>query len=119
MGAQMMVHYGHSCLVPVDTTTIAMLYVFVDIQIDLVHFIDTVRRVTSNVIIILAITYLFRFNFPAKSTLALVSTIQFVAALQSARAQLESTFTIVVPRSKPLSPGEILVACCKYMQSCR
>ena len=45
MGADLMVHYGHSCLVPIDTTTIAMLYVFVDIQIDIAHFLDTVRFV--------------------------------------------------------------------------
>ena len=45
LGAQLMVHYGHSCLVPVDAMTagLKMLYVFVDIQIDLDHFIETVR----------------------------------------------------------------------------
>lgn len=32
-----MVHYGHSCLVPIDITTIKMLYVFVDISIDVDH----------------------------------------------------------------------------------
>lgn len=32
-----MVHYGHSCLVPIDVTTIKMLYVFVDIAIDVEH----------------------------------------------------------------------------------
>lgn len=42
-----------------------MLYVFVDIQLDTAHFLDTLR-----------------FNFPPGSSLALVSTIQFVAALQ-------------------------------------
>lgn len=42
-----------------------MLYVFVDIQMDNAHFLDTVK-----------------FNFPPGHSLALVSTIQFVAALQ-------------------------------------
>ena len=42
-----------------------MLYVFVDIAIDLMHFIETLKH-----------------NFKAGSHLALVSTIQFVAALQ-------------------------------------
>jgi 2-(3-amino-3-carboxypropyl)histidine synthase len=37
LGADFMVHYGHSCLVPIDVTTIKMLYVFVDIAIDVVH----------------------------------------------------------------------------------
>ncbi len=32
-----MIHYGHSCLVPIDVTTIKMLYVFVDIAIDIDH----------------------------------------------------------------------------------
>lgn len=38
-----MVHYGHSCLVPIDRTSgIKMLYVFVDIKIDFQHFVETV-----------------------------------------------------------------------------
>lgn len=43
LGADLMVHYGHSCLVPIDATTIKMLYVFVDIKIDNQHVIDTLR----------------------------------------------------------------------------
>ena len=43
LGCDMMVHYGHSCLVPVDRTSgIKMLYVFVDIKIDSLHFVQTV-----------------------------------------------------------------------------
>ena len=39
-----MVHYGHSCLIPVDRTTgIKMLYVFVDIKIDTLHFVETLK----------------------------------------------------------------------------
>jgi diphthamide biosynthesis enzyme Dph1/Dph2-like protein len=33
LSAQLLVHYGHSCLVPVDVTSIPCLYVFVDIQV--------------------------------------------------------------------------------------
>ena len=43
LGADFMVHYGHSCLVPIDATMIKMLYVFVDIKIDNQHVIDTIR----------------------------------------------------------------------------
>ncbi|MBN3318866.1 DPH1 synthase, partial [Atractosteus spatula] len=97
-------------LVPIDSTAgIKMLYVFVDIQIDTAHFLDTVR-----------------FNFPRGSSLALVSTIQFVAALQtgreaggqsagslslfaqSASSELRPDYDVVVPQCRPLSPGEIL-----------
>lgn len=42
-----------------------MLYVFVDIQVDNAHFLDTVK-----------------FNFATGQSLALVCTVQFAAALQ-------------------------------------
>uniref|UniRef100_A0A8C8VLH2 2-(3-amino-3-carboxypropyl)histidine synthase subunit 1 n=1 Tax=Pelusios castaneus TaxID=367368 RepID=A0A8C8VLH2_9SAUR len=92
LGADFMVHYGHSCLIPIDATRgVKMLYVFVDIKIDTAHFVETVR-----------------FNFPKASTLALVSTIQFVSALQAAAQALRSEYKISIPQCKPLSPGEIL-----------
>jgi len=104
-----LVHYGHSCLVPVDRMTggIKMLYIFVDIKLDACHFIDTVAH-----------------NFAkddedelggdkvseGKPRLALVSTIQFVATLQSAALELRKKhgFEVIIPQCKPLSPGEIL-----------
>lgn len=53
-------------VVPIDSTKgIKMLYVFVDIKLDATHFVDTVRH-----------------NFEPGASLAIVSTIQFVATLQ-------------------------------------
>ena len=44
-GCDFMVHYGHSCLIPVDRTQgIKMLYVFVDIKIDSLHFVETLKH---------------------------------------------------------------------------
>ena len=43
LGCDMLVHYGHSCLVPVDQTAIKTLYVFVEISIDPAHLAATVR----------------------------------------------------------------------------
>ncbi|XP_056613390.1 2-(3-amino-3-carboxypropyl)histidine synthase subunit 1 [Triplophysa dalaica] len=92
LGADFMVHYGHSCLIPIDSTEgIKMLYVFVDIQIDTAHFLDSLR-----------------FNFTPGQSLALVSTIQFVAALQAASVNLKPDYEVLVPQCRPLSPGEIL-----------
>ena len=91
LGADFMVHYGHSCLIPIDATLIKMLYVFVDVQIDNLHVMETLR-----------------YNFKSQSSIALVSTIQFVAALQSIHRELQSELNVIVPQSKPLSPGEIL-----------
>uniref|UniRef100_A0A7M4FCA5 2-(3-amino-3-carboxypropyl)histidine synthase subunit 1 n=1 Tax=Crocodylus porosus TaxID=8502 RepID=A0A7M4FCA5_CROPO len=92
LGADFLVHYGHSCLIPIDAVQgIKMLYVFVDIKIDTSHFLETVR-----------------FNFRPGSRLALVSTIQFVSALQAASQELRPDYEVCVPQCKPLSPGEIL-----------
>ena len=96
LGCDFLVHYGHSCLVPVDITTIKALYVFVDIGIDVSHLINTLKR-----------------NIPSQSKLAMVGTIQFVASIQAIRQQLEDPskevhYSITIPQAKPLSPGEIL-----------
>ncbi|KAI4519664.1 hypothetical protein K525DRAFT_205527 [Schizophyllum commune Loenen D] len=123
LGCDMLVHYGHSCLVPMDQTSIKTLYVFVEIAIDSSHLHQTIRL-----------------NFPDDRTefhdnllksedqreptkLALVSTIQFVSALQRLKEDLSApyavestssttlwtgTYDASIPRAKPLSPGEIL-----------
>lgn len=93
LGADLLVHYGHSCLIPVDQTVgIKVLYIFVDIKIDVHHFIETIK-----------------FNFAEKPRLGFVSTIQFVTTLHAAANELRSEgFNVVIPQSKPLSPGEIL-----------
>lgn len=93
LGADLLVHYGHSCLIPMDQTVgIKVLYVFVDIKIDAVHFIESVKL-----------------NFPSTKKLAFVSTIQFVSTLHAAAKELRNDGYIVdVPQSKPLSPGKII-----------
>ncbi len=91
--ADLLVHYGHSCLVPVDLASgINFLYIFVNIRIDITHVEETVV-----------------FNFPPSQKLALVSTVQFVAALQEISLRLQKKgYTCWIPQSKPLSPGELL-----------
>jgi 2-(3-amino-3-carboxypropyl)histidine synthase len=178
LGCDMMVHYGHSCLVPIDQTKIKTLYVFVEISIDSIHVAETVRRnfpstrsqfyeqlldddaeqrnLPAGTRIGPASTQLRieqggdhssapdpsdtqAVSKPIVSTeateltrLALVSTIQFAAALHhlkedlvsekmnhgsTSKAVLEAglehrlhtgAYDITIPRSKPLSPGEIL-----------
>ncbi|ETW04860.1 hypothetical protein H310_03980 [Aphanomyces invadans] len=92
LGADFMVHYGHSCLVPIDVTTIKMLYVFVDITIDVTHLVECMKL-----------------TFPPETKLALMGTIQFATAMHVALTELKAHFKdIVVPQAKPLSPGEVL-----------
>jgi 2-(3-amino-3-carboxypropyl)histidine synthase len=42
LGSDLIVHYGHSCLVPMTSTVIPCLYIFVEISIDFKHFVDCV-----------------------------------------------------------------------------
>ncbi|PTB59412.1 hypothetical protein M431DRAFT_491018 [Trichoderma harzianum CBS 226.95] len=92
LGCDLLVHYAHSCLIPVDVTKIKTLYVFVDISIDTAHLIASLER-----------------NFASGKTIAIVGTIQFNATIHGIRSSLEAAgFGVVVPQIGPLSKGEIL-----------
>ncbi len=92
LGCDLLVHYAHSCLIPVSTTKIATLYIFVDISIDTSHLLATLNR-----------------NFSSGKTMAMVGTIQFNSTLHTIRQPLEQAgFNIVIPQITPLSKGEIL-----------
>lgn len=176
LGCDMLVHYGHSCLVPIDQTTIKTLYIFVEIGIDSSHLTETIRLNFPNDRPTFCkqlleheedntrrqvgqkIGKIHHLQIEGPSTegdaappapteptrLALVSTIQFVAALQRLKEDLTSPYSdagtslnrllcaesdssagdvsnssschrlwtgvydVTIPRSKPLSPGEIL-----------
>ncbi|KAJ6191729.1 diphthamide biosynthesis protein 1 [Bipolaris maydis] len=42
LGCDLLIHYAHSCLIPVAVTKIATLYIFVSITIDTQHLINTI-----------------------------------------------------------------------------
>lgn len=91
------VHYGHSCLVSVQELVVSnALYVFVEIEIDVEHLVDSIV-----------------FNFAQKEgPLVLLGTIQFNKALFVAKQMLEKrpafAGRILVPQTKPRSGGEVL-----------
>lgn len=92
LGCDLLIHYAHSCLIPVSVTTIKTLYVFVDISIDVQHLLSTIER-----------------NFQPSKRMALVGTIQFNSTIHGIAAELRSKgWTILVPQISPLSKGEIL-----------
>ncbi|VEU21807.1 DEKNAAC102473 [Brettanomyces naardenensis] len=97
------VHYGHSCLVPIDVTTIKVLYIFVTIQIDEKHLINTIRK-----------------NFNQGSRLAVFGTIQFNPAIHSLKSSLEDPDSdkliyVIPPQIMPLSKGEVLGCTSPYL----
>ncbi|RYY87923.1 hypothetical protein EON63_03240 [archaeon] len=62
--ADLLVHYGHSCLVPVQDTKVKTLYVFVGIRFSVDHLVETVKS-----------------NFEQGSRLALLGTVQFLRSV--------------------------------------
>ncbi|CAD1808890.1 2-(3-amino-3-carboxypropyl)histidine synthase subunit 1 [Candida parapsilosis] len=89
------VHYAHSCLVPIDVTEIKVLYVFVTINIDESHLIKTIKR-----------------NFNQGAQIAIFGTIQFNPTIHSVKAILENDaekpIYLIPPQTRPLSKGELL-----------
>jgi 2-(3-amino-3-carboxypropyl)histidine synthase len=95
LGCQFIVHYGHSCLVPIPEMTISnVLYVFVEIGIDLRHLVDSIA-----------------FNLDPATNIYLMGIVQFNTTLVRAKQLLEKEkgFTsIQLPQTKPRSKGEVL-----------
>lgn len=98
-----LIHYGHSCLVPIDITgvndslgqSLQVMYVFVDIDIDVGHLVESVKL-----------------TFPDRNNtrLALMGTIQFASSMHKVKLSLDEYYwkDCIVPQSKPLSKGEVL-----------
>ena len=92
LGADFMVHYGHSCLVPINKTLVKAMYVFVEIDVDADHccgcFSCTVKK---------------------NAIVNVMCTVQFRKAAFRVKKILEGMgYEVVVPRAKPLSTGEVL-----------
>lgn len=84
--SDLLVHYGHSCLVPVTEMCTRVLYVFVDIKIDIYHLCKLLDT-----------------NFDDNVTV--VGTIQFNSSISKLSRLCKK---VTVPQIKPLSRGEVL-----------
>ncbi|CCH43631.1 Diphthamide biosynthesis protein 1 [Wickerhamomyces ciferrii] len=95
LNCDFIVHYAHSCLVPIDITLIKVLYIFVTINIDETHLIKTIQR-----------------NFPSNSKIATFGTIQFNPTIHAIKDKLanneEHPIYTIPPQIMPLSKGEVL-----------
>lgn len=103
LDADFLIHYGHSCLIPIDQTAdIKVLYVFVNIRIDASHCIECLQA-----------------TLPITTKIALVSTIQFAGTLQAIATEMRKAgFEVSVPQSKPLSPGEVFTHFINELNNC-
>lgn len=92
LGADCLIHYGHSCLVPISSTCVKTLYVFVEIHFSTEHLLKTLQE-----------------NFPASAKISVLGTVQFIKAVQDVKVRTSDYFARVdVPQVKPLSQGETL-----------
>lgn len=92
LGADLLVHYGHSCLVPLTTTAIPCLYVFVEIRIDVEHLVECFCKTCE-----------------VGTRVHVMGTVQFrTAVAAAAKALNERDRPATIPQAKPLSPGEVL-----------
>ena len=82
---------AHSCLIPVTEMRMKVLYVFVDILVDINHLVETIV-----------------YNFPVATPLWFLGTIQFNASIFKAKEMLECKgLKIIVPQEKPRCAGEV------------
>ena len=102
LGANLLVHYGHSCLVPLQHTTIPCLYVFVEIQMDIPHMVDCLDATV--------VATGGGSDSKTKPFVYLLGTVQFRHALVPTKRLLQEKGYqhVVIPQAKPLSPGEVL-----------
>eukprot|EP00917_Polyrhabdina_sp_WS-2016_P024834 GHVP01053626.1.p1 GENE.GHVP01053626.1~~GHVP01053626.1.p1 ORF type:complete len:383 (-),score=56.07 GHVP01053626.1:1052-2200(-) len=92
LGCDLLVHYGHSCLVPSTICRIQMLYVYVTIKVDIEKFVDIIEN-----------------KYKKTDKICLISTVQFLNSINEVNKRLtKKGYDITIPRSRPLSKGEIL-----------
>ena len=96
LGVDFLVHYGHSCLVPIDQTTVKTMYVLVRIKWDIDHLVRSIAAAHAV------------FD-PEICKFSLQGTVQFSDSLPKLQASLEALgFDCEIPHCKPLGPGETL-----------
>ncbi|KAL7122768.1 hypothetical protein ACP275_01G064100 [Erythranthe tilingii] len=106
LDAHLLVHFGHSCLVPIDSTTIPVLYIFVEIAINTRKLLHELNH---------------NFSPDQINSFVMAGTIQFSNAIRAVKPELENLgFRVLIPQSKPLSAGEVLgcTAPSVKLQSC-
>lgn len=94
LGSDLLVHFGHSCLVPISCSVVPAHYVFVEITIDTNLLVETLKL-----------------NFLGSGVMEIIlaGTIQFAGGIREAKGRLEELgFRVVVPQVRPLSKGEVL-----------
>lgn len=106
----LLIHFGHSCLIPINECKVKVLYIFVDIVFDINNLKDTIEKIIyeynktnidDNIKIDNINTSL---NIHKYNNICILGTIQFNSIVHSINKELK----INIPRISPLSRGEVL-----------
>lgn len=109
--SDLLLHYGHSCLIPVTEMNTRTLYIFVDIKIDIDHLYELI---VSNFTGKVAIIGTIQFNSSVNKLKQVINSRQLQNNktdennINNNMIQIYNTVEPVVPQIKPLSPGEVL-----------
>ncbi|KAF7702893.1 2-(3-amino-3-carboxypropyl)histidine synthase subunit 1 [Cucumispora dikerogammari] len=105
--SDLLIHFGHSCLIPVNECNVKVLYIFVDIVFDTKHLKSTIEKIfyefssTQTSQINTKDTALREFKY---EDMCILGTIQFNSIVHSINNELK----LNIPRISPLSRGEVL-----------
>lgn len=104
IGLEILIHYGHSCLIPINQCLVSISYIFLEIFFDKSGIIENLVE-----------------NIPQRSGFwGIVSTIQFVSCLKKINFELSTLLKrIISPQNKPLSPGELLGCTGFFFRECK
>lgn len=93
LGVHLLVHYGHSCLIPITDSLVRVMYIFVDIMID----VEDCSQIIDN-------------NFNKETKLYLMGSIQYNNSVFLVKRKLASLGykNLIIPQAKPRSSGEVL-----------
>ena len=99
LGCDLLIHYSHSCLIPISKSMIKTLYIFVEISLNSEHLFKTIYQT-------------FHSNSQDSPTIFLCSSIQFNSSLFVLKRKLtENGFKkekVIIPQCRPRMPGEVI-----------
>ncbi|GBE58974.1 Diphthamide synthesis [Babesia ovata] len=105
IGCDLIIHYGHSCLVPVTSVAVQCLYVFVEINFSPHYLAKAVMQV-----------------FKPHDKIFLMGTIQYSNVLREAATIIDEVGyfnnKVIVPQVTPLLPGEVLGCTSPVLHGC-
>ncbi|EDO08159.1 diphthamide biosynthesis protein 2-related domain containing protein [Babesia bovis T2Bo] len=106
IGCDLIINYGHSCLIPVTQVLVPCLYVFVEISFPSDYLADVVTKL-----------------FDHDDRLFLMGTIQYSNVLRDAARKIDDSghfrYRVIVPQVSPLLPGEVLGCTSPMLKHCR